>query len=261
VAERADARYMPRLRRVSLTSPHLPLAWDGLTILQVADVHAGLYMPARRMRRIRTAIADLGADLIVFTGDQLDRRPSEGELFAAGFKGVDAPLGVFGILGNHDHYFDPAVSIRALRQAGVTPLVNRSVTLHRGGSTLALIGLDDLLDSTLRGPDFSLLERHPGAFRICLCHQPQGWSQAAAAGAHLTLSGHTHGGQIALTTRRLNLARLHTRYVAGPYRREDSLLYVSRGIGVGAVPLRIRAPRELDLITLHRGSMACRAVA
>jgi len=261
VAERADARAMPRLRRVTLATPQLPPAWDGLRILQISDVHAGTYMPVRRMRRICGLLAEIGADLIVFTGDQLDRRPSEAGLFATGFKGLEAPLGVYGVLGNHDHFVDPALATEALTRAGVTPLVNRSVVFDCERSQLALIGLDDLHACGARGPDFDLLTRHPGAFRICLCHQPRGWPGAQAAGAHVTLSGHTHGGQIALGARHLNFARLHSRYVAGPYRREDCLLYVSRGIGVGAVPLRIRAPRELDLITLRRRSVECRAVA
>jgi hypothetical protein len=71
-------------------------------------------------------------------------------------------------------------------------------------------------------------------------------------GAHVTLAGHTHGGQIALTKRNLNVARFQGRYIAGTYRRDDAVLYVSRGIGVGAVPLRLGAPPEVDLLILRR---------
>ena len=127
---------------------------------------------------------------------------------------------------------------------------NRTAIIERDGARLALVGLDDLL-SPAAGPDFALL-RHPrNAFRVCLCHQPQGWDAARAAGAHLTLSGHTHGGQIALPTRNVNPARLQTRYIAGPYHADDASLYVSRGIGVGAVPVRVGAPPEIDVITLR----------
>jgi predicted MPP superfamily phosphohydrolase len=237
----------------------VPPAWNGLRILQVADVHAGLYMGAERMRRIRRLIESIPADLVVFTGDQIDRRWRDAELFVRGFAGVGAPLGVFGVLGNHDHYIDPALSERALRRAGITPLVNAAVELSRNGQRLTLVGLEDLQASRGRLPAFGLLRNHPSAFRICLCHQPQGWPRAQSAGAHLTLSGHTHGGQIALNTRALNVARLHTRYIAGPYRRDDGFLYVSRGIGVGAVPLRVGAPPELDLITLRSAAAAAAA--
>jgi len=257
----ASALELPGLRRVTLEHPQLPKAWDGLTILQISDVHAGPYMGAERMARIRDMASEFSADLIVFTGDQMDRRESDAEIFARGFRGLTTPLGVWGILGNHDHFIDPLRSEWALRSAGIEPLVNRAQILERGDASLALVGVDDLHAVDGRGPDFSVLGRHPGAFRICLCHQPQGWHQAAAAGAHLTLSGHTHGGQIALTNRNLNAARFSTRYIAGPYRRENAFLYVSRGVGVGAIPVRVGAPPEIDLITLRSPAAAARAAA
>jgi predicted MPP superfamily phosphohydrolase len=216
-------------------------------------------MQVDRMRRIRRLISALPVDMIVFTGDQIDRRPVDAGLFTDGFRGLSAPLGVYGILGNHDHHLDVTLAESALTSAGVTPLVNRSVTLRRGGSRIALVGVDDLWSP--QGPDFSLLREHPGEFRICLCHQPQGWRAARAAGAHVMLAGHTHGGQIAFPTRNLNVARLTTRYIAGPYTRDGATLYVSRGIGVGAVPLRVGSPPELDVITLRCGAAEVRAAA
>jgi predicted MPP superfamily phosphohydrolase len=217
-------------------------------------------MPVERMRRIRNMVSALPVDLILFTGDQIDRRPMDAGLFTEGFRGLSAPLGVFGVLGNHDHHVDVTLAESALSSAGITPLINRSVTLRRGDARVALVGVDDLW-SPHGGPDFSLLDRHPDDYRICLCHQPQGWNAARAAGADLTISGHTHGGQIALPTRNLNVARLTTRYIAGPYRRNDSTLYVSRGIGVGAVPIRLGSPPELDVITLRVRGAAVEAAA
>jgi len=247
----ASARSLPSLRRTTLELPRLPAAWDGLTILQIADVHAGLHMSVARMHRIRDLVDRLPADLIVFTGDQIDRRPIDAELFADGFAGISAPLGCYGVFGNHDYYVDPLLSTWALESAGITPLVNRSVELERGGVKLLLAGMDDLW-SPVGEPDFELLKRAPVDFSICLCHQPQGWHAARDAGADLTLSGHTHGGQIALPTQNLNVARLRSPYIAGPYRHRDAALYVSRGIGVGAVPVRVGSPPEIDVITLRK---------
>jgi predicted MPP superfamily phosphohydrolase len=213
------------------------------------------------MVRMRDLAESLAPDVIVFTGDQMDRRPSDADIFAEGFDGISAPLGVYGILGNHDHFFDPAISERALERAGIQPLINSGVSFERNGSSLALVGVEDLNASNGRTPDFTVLQRYPTSFRVCLCHQPNGWHQAAAAGAHLTLAGHTHGGQIALTGRNLNVARINTRYIAGPYRREDAHLYVSRGVGVGAVPVRVGAPPEIDLLTLRRPAASAQAAA
>ena len=139
---------------------------------------------------------------------------------------------------------------------GITPLVNETATLQRHGETIVLAGVDDLDAIPGWGPDFSVLERGDARFRLLLCHQPGGWRSARAAGADITLAGHTHGGQIALPSRGVNLARLSTPYVAGPYQRGEQLLYVSRGIGVGAIPLRFGVPPEVDLVTLRRGPAA-----
>ena len=248
----ASTQVLPGLRHVTLDLPSLPPQWDGFTVLQIADVHAGAYMSVDRMLRIRDLANSLPADLVAFTGDQIDRRAVDVDLFVRGFEGIAAPLGVFGVLGNHDYRVPPRRAVWALEAAGITPLVNRAVVLDRRGDKLALIGVDDLLAPAGRGPDFSVLHRHTDAFRLLLCHQPQGWDAARAWGADLTLSGHTHGGQIAIPTRSINPARVYTRYVAGAYVEDGSTLYVSRGIGVGAVPLRVGAPPELDLITLRR---------
>ncbi len=245
---------LPSVRHVSLQLPHLPAAWDGLKVLQISDVHAGPFAPVKRLQLIRRMAQDLEAELVVFTGDQLDRRPSDAEIFSRGFDGISAPLGVWGILGNHDHLTSTSLAVRSLESAGIQPLVNQSVQFEREGVVLSLTGVDDL-SSPGEGPDFSLIAEQENTFRICLCHQPEGWIDAAARGAHLTLAGHTHGGQLALTTRRLNVARVATRYIAGPYRRENAFLYVSRGTGVGAVPLRFGAPPEIDLLTLRTPAM------
>jgi len=257
----ASAQGLPGLRRISLDLPTLPPQWDGLTILQISDVHAGAYMPVDRMERIRDLASALPADLVVFTGDQIDRRRIDADLFVRGFSGISAPLGVYGVLGNHDYRVSPRRAVWTLEAAGITPLVNSSVVFDRHGEKLALIGLDDLLAPPGRGPDFSTVKAHRNAFRLVLCHQPQGWEAARRVGADLTLAGHTHGGQIALPTRTINPARVYTRYIAGPYVEGDRTLYVSRGIGVGAVPLRLGSPPEMDLITLRRPASEMEAVA
>jgi hypothetical protein len=248
-----EATELPLLRRVTLSHPALPRAFDGLRIAQVADVHAGVFMPPDRLARVRLLVESLQPDLLVFTGDQLDRREVDAELFVHGFAGVGAPLGAFGVLGNHDHLVGAGLATEALQAVGITPLVNQTAVIERGRSRLAIVGVDDL-DALGGGPDFSVLGSVAAECRLLLCHQPNGWPAARLAGADITLSGHTHGGQIAFPSRGVNVARLGTPFIAGPYRRDDALLYVSRGIGVGAVPLRLGSPPEVDLLTLRRGA-------
>jgi predicted MPP superfamily phosphohydrolase len=252
----AEATDLPMVRRITLSHPLLPTPFDGLRVVQIADVHAGLFMPPERLARARALVEELAPDLVVFTGDQLDRRPVDAEAFVHGFAGIDAPLGVFGVLGNHDHIAGPRLALDAMEAVGITPLVNTFTPLERGRSRLLICGVDDLDAVAGWGPDFAKAHDAPADFRILLCHQPNGWRAGRAAGAHITLAGHTHGGQIAVPSRGFNVARLSTPYIAGPYQRGDHLLYVSRGVGVGALPLRFGVPPEVDLITLRRGPLA-----
>lgn len=249
-------RSLPLVRRVLLVHPRLPEAFDGLTVAQVSDVHAGQFMTPDRLEKVRALVCRLAPDMIVFTGDQLDRRPVDAELFVQAFAGLTAPLGVYGILGNHDYLAGRELSLAALEAAGITPLVNQAALVQHGGASLLLAGVDDLDAPRPFGPDFSVLQTGNGFFKLLLCHQPRLWPEAIRHGADLTLSGHTHGGQISPIGERFSVARLATRFVAGSYVSGSHLLYVSRGVGVGAVPLRVGTLPEVDLITLHRGQPA-----
>lgn len=251
---------LPLVRIVTLRHPALPPPFEGLRLVQVSDVHAGTFMPPARLARVREMVEALRPDLVIFTGDQLDRRDVDADLFVHGFAGLDAPLGLYGVLGNHDHMAGAQLAIEALTAVGILPLVNRAALLEREGARLLLAGVDDLDAGPGWGPDFGVLRRTPADFRLLLCHQPNGWRRGRQHGADITLSGHTHGGQITHPAGRLNLARLTTPFVVGPYLREDAILYVSRGVGVsGLLPVRYGSPPEIDLITLRRGVVAAAA--
>ena len=153
----SNALDLPGVRRRRFDLPNLPPEWEGLRILQISDVHTGPYMDADRMMRMRDMAGSLDPDIIVFTGDQMDRRNSDAELFVRGFSGISAPMGVWGILGNHDHFIDPKRSEWALEAAGIQPLVNSAVTFERSGASLALIGLEDLQARDGRAADFSVI--------------------------------------------------------------------------------------------------------
>src|SRR5664280_868574 len=170
-----EATELPMVRRVTLTHPMLPKAFDGLRIAQVSDLHAGPFMPPERLARVRSLVEGLAPDVGVFTGDQLDRRQVDADLFVQGFAGIDAPLGTFGILGNHDHLAGPRVALAALEAVGITPLVNETATLQRNGETIVLAGVDDLDAIPGWGPNFAVVEGGDATFCLLLCHQPGGW--------------------------------------------------------------------------------------
>jgi len=251
----------PQITRLELTFPDLPPGLDGLRLAQLSDLHAGPLVGAKTLRRWRELTERERPELLLFTGDLVDSRPEELEPLLIAFQGFHPPLGRFAVLGNHDYFDDPGPIWRDLEGAGIRCLENAAALIQRGGSTLALLGLQDPM---ARNGRFARLVYGPGprpaeatrdlpsdVFRLCMNHRPSEWEEALAAGARLTLSGHTHGGQINPIPG-FSSARLIGPRTQGLYREGPDLLYVSRGLGVVGLPIRIAAPPEIVIITLRR---------
>jgi predicted MPP superfamily phosphohydrolase len=170
---------------------------------------------------------------------------------------------VIAILGNHDHYAGANRVEEALRR--YTPFIvlrDAHVRLDIGGTPLNVIGLDDRGIDWARGVTATpyLAEAMTGRSEeavVVLCHRPDIFHQSAALGAGLTLSGHTHGGQIALpwlNGRRFNPARIVTRFDRGLFRENGSYLYVNSGLGCTMQRLRLWTPREILVIDVDGGA-------
>ena len=160
--------------------------------------------------------------------------------------------GVFGCLGNHEGYLRvEAYTAAECRRMGIDILRGRRRRLSFGKTHLYLVGIDyqKMGGPYLVGPGIRTGEV---CFNLLLSHNPDVFPVAAAQGHDLTISGHTHGGQINLEVfgHPLSFARFYTPYIYGTYRQGGSLLYVSRGIGTVGIPLRLGAPPEVNLIRL-----------
>ena len=257
-----EAHADPEIVRLDLAFPDLPAGLDGLRIAQLSDLHAGPLVHADQVARWRLLTQAERPELLLVTGDFVDSLPEEAQMVSDAFKGFPAPLGRFAILGNHDYFTDPRPIWRILEAGGFRFLENRSAVIERNGARLALVGLQDPMAKhghfqDIRygpGPSPQLATQglDPALWRICLSHRPSDWHLARQTGARLTLSGHTHGGQINLIPG-LSSALIMGKYARGLYRRKGQVLYVSRGLGVVAIPVRIGAPPEITLITLRKG--------
>ena len=248
---------LPRLTRRTLTFPNLPPGLEGLTLLHLSDLHAGIHLGADRMQEIVRQVNALAPDLIVQTGDMIDISRAYIPPYVHAFRELRAPLGIVTVLGNHDRYTGEPEVIRGCRDAGQILLQNDCQLIERGGATLALLGIDDPHNWTADDPQpadvAAALRRAPrAAFQILLAHRPGAWDTAAPRGIPLTLAGHIHGGQLYLPGIGWSPGRLITKYVMGHFQRGDTQLYVSRGIGVVGVPIRVFAPPEIELFTLRR---------
>ena len=254
----SSAYHLPRLTRRTLRFPDLPAGLEGLTLLHLSDLHAGVHLGEDKMQEIVAQANALRPDLIVQTGDMIDISPSYIPAYVRAFRDLQAPLGVVTVLGNHDRYTGESEVIRGCRDAGQVFVQNGCHVIERGGATLALLGIDDPHNWTADDPqtadlDAALIAAPPGAFRVLLAHRPGAWDSAAPRGIPLTLAGHIHGGQLYLPLIGWSPGRLITKYVMGHFQRGASQLYVSRGIGVVGVPIRVFAPPEIELFELRRG--------
>jgi predicted MPP superfamily phosphohydrolase len=246
--------------------PNLPAAFEGFRICQLSDIHIGPFMPATEIRRYVAIANQQKPDLIVLTGDFVTFDPATQSAVVDALRGLRAPFGVYGSLGNHDSWAGVEDSITELfRQAGVRVLRAANVAIQSGADSFNLLGVD--FQSARRfGPsppvqrllgDIEALV-DPHRVNILLSHNPDTFPRAAELGIDLSMAGHTHGGQAALEFISPEIApsRLATPYVAGWFQRPGGQLYVNRGIGTIFIPIRLGAPPEITVYSLTRRALA-----
>lgn len=246
-------RRWPIVTRTELRVRGLPVGLDGYTIVQLSDLHVGGLLPKARADRWVERASALGANLAVVTGDLVAHGDAFIDVVGEVLAGLRAPDGVYACLGNHDYFCDAERLVRVLSSSGVRVLRNEGTVVP---GDLYLAGVDDTwsrradLDRALAGRPSSDMPA------VLLAHDPVLFPEAAKRGVDVTLSGHTHGGQIAVPflSRRFNLARLSSPFTAGLYRLGESLLYVHRGNGTSGPPLRLGSPPEIALLVLRVAS-------
>jgi uncharacterized protein len=223
-----------------------------LRVVQLTDIHAGVYMTREEIRRYADRVITLQPDLFVLTGDFI----SNSMVFLPGcmeeLARVRARYGTFATLGNHERWYGRLGEFQKIfRRYGTTLLVNTHQVIKTEQGSFAVVGIDDLRTGH---PDLeAAIQRLDRAIpKLLLSHRPEIFPQAAAAGIPLTLAGHWHGGQIKLSLPgvAISLAHLRTSYPEGLYRINASHLYVSRGIGTTFTPVRLNAPPEVTLFHL-----------
>jgi predicted MPP superfamily phosphohydrolase len=240
------------VRRVEVPIRGLDPRLDGYTIAQLSDLHIGAHTPlwwGKRWARVANAAA---ADLVVVTGDMVTSGVAFHEDIAELVGELRAKDGVFVIMGNHDYFGEGEPLVSLLEGRGVQVLRNRGVILERDGGQLFLAGIDDTW--TKRADlERALAERPAGMATVLLAHDPERFPAAAKRSVQLVLSGHTHGGQIAMPflARYINASKLAHRYHIGLYKDGDATLYVHPGLGTTGPPMRLGAAPAIALVTLR----------
>jgi len=238
----------------------LPAGFDGARVLLITDVHLGPFLSPPALERVFARLLSADPDLVLLGGDLTTAKIDEFPAGAAAFRSLRAPLGVFAVLGNHDHYTGHPERLRGLlADCGVRVLHNSAVSLETPGgpdgdpARLVVAGIDDLHAGS---PDLdaALAQASPGAPVVLLSHNPDVVFGAARRGVRLVLSGHTHGGQIRIPGLPVLVRMSRYRLDEGHYVAGATHLIVSRGLGVTGLPVRLFCPPEAVLITLRRAS-------
>jgi hypothetical protein len=243
-------RHRLTLSEADIALDGLPESFDGLRILFLSDLHAGPFVSPRVLQATVERLLGVEPDVVLLGGDLTTASVAEFETHRAAFASMRAPLGVYGVLGNHDHYSREPERLRELIEgAGIGVLHNCAVVLERGGQSLDLAGVDDLL---MGRPDLEAALDGARSPVVLLSHNPDLFFDAARHGVALTLAGHTHGGQIRIPGLPVLVRQSRYRLDQGRYRWGRSELVVSRGLGAVGVPLRAACRPEGVLIRLRR---------
>jgi len=252
------ALYTRRLRRDRLTVARvdvpidgLPAALDGFTIAHMSDFHAGPFLDAGSLTDVVDVVREHRPDVIALTGDYITHRADEAFPLAAALARVESRHGGVLVFGNHDYHARREGEIAAAFAAvGIEALRNEGRALEVDGARLWLAGVEDVEEGKVVDLDAALADRSDEDVTVLLSHHPDMVEHLDGRDVDLVLAGHTHGGQIVVGGRS-PLGSLRSRYLSGLHSVGDTRLFVTRGLGVLIVPLRIGAPPEVAILTLR----------
>jgi predicted MPP superfamily phosphohydrolase len=240
------------LNEVTVPIRGLPQELNGLRLVQLSDIHLSPFLSERELARAVDIANETKADLALVTGDLVTSHRDPLDACIKQLSRLRASSGIIGCLGNHEVYARAEdYTTQQAARFGMRFLRDQSETLEFRGRPINFTGVDyqRMHDEYLQGTQKHI---RPGMPNILLSHNPDVFRTAAAQGFDLTISGHTHGGQITfeILDQNLSVARFYTPYVSGLYREGDSSVFVTRGIGTVGVPARLGARPEVALIRL-----------
>lgn len=231
----------------------LPGRFEGFRITQLTDVHHSRILGLGEVRRVVGLAQQTKPDMFVLTGDYTTSYRRFIEPCAETLSALNAPEGVWAVLGNHDHYTDPELTTRALERRRMAVLNNAHTTIRRGPDSIQLSGIDDWTWNAVDwARAFSGLNTNTPT--ILLSHQPGVLDLDETHKVSLILSGHTHGGQVDLPLlgAPARFATKDLKYARGLFQSGDTQLYVSSGTGVIGLPVRFGVRPEIAVLRLKR---------
>lgn len=264
-------KYQYQVKKIPLSYGNLPAAFKGLKIVHISDIHSGSLMDKKAVLRGVEKIMEEKPDLILFTGDLVNNTSHEMEGYMDVFNRLNAPMGVYSTLGNHDYgdYVqwnssdEKKANLEKMKQIhgelGWRLLMNEHIVLERGEDKIALIGIENW-SAKARFPKYGNMEKaYAGAgaypFKILMSHDPSHWDaevRTKYSDIDLMLSGHTHGMQFGVELPGFKWSPVQYVYEqwAGLYEKDAQKLYVNRGYGFIGYPGRVGILPEITVLEL-----------
>ncbi|MFP8968274.1 metallophosphoesterase [Pokkaliibacter sp. CJK22405] len=248
----ANARRTARVKEVSVPIHNLPAAWRGFKIVQLTDIHVGPTIKRGYLEAIIHRANALDADMVAVTGDVVDGSVDALSHHTAPLASLRSRYGTYFVTGNHEYYSGAEAWTAEFARLGMKVLMNSHELLEKEGDILAVAGVTDygaghFTPHLASDPHLAAEGIPASAVKILLAHQPRSATAAEAAGFHLQLSGHTHGGQFWPWK---YFVPMQQPFVAGLDRLAKLWIYTSRGTGYWGPPKRLGAPSEITLLTL-----------
>jgi len=237
------------LERVEIDLHRLPKKLDGFKIIHLSDIHHSPFTNLEHIERVVKVANRLKPDIFLLTGDYVSHEKKYIAPVAKVLGGLVSKFGTYACLGNHDHWTDPDLVVKKFRDAGIKMLVNEGFRFEARDASFWMCGVDDHmvgktdLAAALKGA-------FPDEMKLLLAHNPLIFRQAARFGVDLTLSGHTHGGQVKVRDPEKRLLP-RRKLSSGLHKRKDSQIYITRGIGTVVLPIRYQCPPEISLLVLR----------
>jgi len=227
----------------------LPKNLDGLRLVHLSDIHHSPFTSLEHVSRAVEIANELNPDMVVLTGDFVSHEAEYIQPMAQAMGRLKSEFGTFACLGNHDHQTDAEMVTDSLRAENIRVLINEGFRFTARGASFWLGGVDDYMvgKTDLRA---ALRGSFPDEMKMLLAHNPKIIYRAARANVDLMFSGHTHGGQVRLRDEEKKILP-RRKFASGLYRRKESQVYITRGIGTVVLPVRFGCPPEISVIELR----------
>ena len=237
------------VEKIEIRLKRLPKNLEGFRLVHLSDIHHSPFTDIEHISRAVSIANSLQPDVFVLTGDYVSHESSYIAPMAEVLGKLESEFGTFACLGNHDHWTDAEMVTNLMREANIKVLINEGFRFTAKDASFWLAGVDDYMvgKTDLRA---ALRGSFPDEMIMLLAHNPIIVRRAARVGVDLMLSGHTHGGQIKLRDDEKRILP-RRKLKNGLYRRKDTQIYITRGIGTVVLPVRYGCPPEISLLELQ----------